>query len=218
MQPAGSYFHRVSNHPLLPYTTGDVLERTFRAKGSNVAIVSCHQNITKTYAEFKRDVDQLAAGLVSLKLGIQSKIAIIASNTYEWVVTQFAAAKAGLVLVNINTAFQVTELEYCLILGECVAVIYAEKFVRQDYYKMLLEMAPEIKDVKPGELKSLRVMGRKLTDLQLRSHIETWQDHLECPLVTPTACTVAFGIEEWVGCRGSWQLQQTIEESPIALL
>ncbi|KAM7293795.1 medium-chain acyl-CoA ligase ACSF2, mitochondrial [Ixodes scapularis] len=102
-------------------------------------------------------VDQLAAGLVSLKLGIQSKIAIIASNTYEWVVTQFATAKAGLVLVNINTAFQVTELEYCLSLGDCVAVIYAENFVRQDYYKMLLEIVPEIKDVKPGELKSFRL-------------------------------------------------------------
>ncbi|CAN7937313.1 unnamed protein product, partial [Ixodes hexagonus] len=102
-------------------------------------------------------VDQLAAGLVSLKLGFMSKIAIIASNTYEWAVVQFAAAKAGLVLVNINTAFQVPEMEYCLIRGDCVAVIFAENFVRQDYYSMLLQMAPEMTDAKPGELNSFRL-------------------------------------------------------------
>ncbi|CAN7937314.1 unnamed protein product, partial [Ixodes hexagonus] len=157
-------------------TVGDVLDRTARHKGTNVAVVSCHQNIAKTYAEFKRDVDQLAAGFVSLKLGLQAKIALIASNMYEWAVTQFAVAKAGLVLVNINPAFQVPEIEHSLILGDCAVVIFAENFVGQDYYSMLLQMVPEINDSKPGELNIFhniisRVTSYLATRGKRRSHL-----------------------------------------------
>ncbi|CAN7982995.1 unnamed protein product, partial [Ixodes pacificus] len=109
-----SYYHQPGTEPLLSWTLGEVVDRTADAKGDNMAVVSCHQNISKTFTEYRNDINQFAAGLVSLQLPIGSKIGIVAPNLYEWAVTQFAAAKAGLVLVNVNTAYQVSELEFCL--------------------------------------------------------------------------------------------------------
>lgn len=134
-----------------------MVDRVADKHGDNVAIVSCHQSIRKTYTELKRDIDQLAAALVSLELRVGSKIAMIAPNIYEWSVVQFATARAGLVLVNINTAYQVPELEYCLNRTDCEAVILSQLFARQDYYKMLLEIAPELGSLAPGCLKSARL-------------------------------------------------------------
>ncbi|CAN7982989.1 unnamed protein product, partial [Ixodes pacificus] len=93
-----SYFHNPGREPLLPWTLGQVVDRTADVKGDNAAVVSRHQNITKTYTQLRDDVNQFAAGLVSLKLTVGSKIGMLAPNLYEWVVVQFAAAKAGLVL------------------------------------------------------------------------------------------------------------------------
>ncbi|KAM7293533.1 hypothetical protein ISCGN_026663 [Ixodes scapularis] len=109
-----SYFHKPGKQPLLPWTLADVLDKTADAKGDNKAIVSCHQGITKTYTEYRNDINQFAASLMSLNLPVGSMIGIMAPNLYEWGVVQFAAAKAGLVLVNISTAYQVPELEHCL--------------------------------------------------------------------------------------------------------
>ncbi|KAK8759190.1 hypothetical protein V5799_003176 [Amblyomma americanum] len=152
-----SYHHTPGKQPLLPSTLGDVVDRVADKHGDNVAVVSRHQSIRKTYTEFKKDIDQLAAALVSLNLGVGSKIAMIAPNMYEWSIVQFATAKAGLVLVNINTAYQVPELEYCLNRIDCEAVILSQRFARQDYYRMLLEIAPELESSAPGFLKSARL-------------------------------------------------------------
>ncbi|KAM7308223.1 medium-chain acyl-CoA ligase ACSF2, mitochondrial [Ixodes scapularis] len=153
-----SYFHNPGREPLLPWTLGQVVDRTADVKGDNAAVVSRHQNITKTYTQLRDDVNQFAAALVSLKLAVGSKIGMLAPNLYEWVVVQFAAANAGLVLVNVNTAYQVPELEFCLNHAECAALIVAGKCSRQDYYKMLLQMAPELeRGALPGELKSTRL-------------------------------------------------------------
>lgn len=152
-----SYCRGASNIPLLPLTVGQVVDRTADAKGDNVAVVSCHQGISKTYSQLKHDIDQLAAALVSLGLPLGTKIAFLSTNIYEWPVVQFATAKAGLVLVNINTAYQAPEIEYCLNLAECEALIVSEKYARYDYYAMLLQLAPELERCKPGELKSSRL-------------------------------------------------------------
>ncbi|KAL1414696.1 hypothetical protein MTO96_000816 [Rhipicephalus appendiculatus] len=127
-----SYYHGASEVPFLPLTVGQVIDRTADTMGDNVAVVSCHQGISKTYVQFKRDVDHLAAAL-------------------------FATAKAGLVLVNVNTLYQVQELEYCLKLVDCEALIISEKFARQEYYDMMLQIAPELERCKPGELKCARL-------------------------------------------------------------
>ncbi|KAM7308219.1 medium-chain acyl-CoA ligase ACSF2, mitochondrial [Ixodes scapularis] len=152
-----SYFHKPGKNPFLPWTMGEVVDRTADAKGDNIAIVSCHQGIAKTFTELRDEVNQFAASLVSLKLPLGSKIGMLAPNIYEWMVVKFAVAKAGLVLVNINTAYQAPELELCLNHTKCAALIVAGKFCRQSYYEMLLQIAPELDRVSPGELKSARL-------------------------------------------------------------
>lgn len=126
-----------------------------------MAVVSSHQSIRKTYAEYKKDIDHFAAALISLKLGIGSRIGIIAPNMYEWAVVMFAAAKAGLVLVNVNTTYQIHELEHCLNHTDCKAVILSEQFSKQDYYALLLKLAPELASSPFGDLKSARLPSLK---------------------------------------------------------
>ncbi|XP_075550696.1 putative acyl-CoA synthetase YngI [Dermacentor variabilis] len=152
-----SYYHAPGDVPLLPLTVGEVIDRAADTMGDNLAIISCHQEISKTYVQYKLDVDDLAAALASLRLRLGATIGIVSSNIYEWPVVQFASAKAGLVLVNVNTAYQVPELEYCLGLVNCEALILSEKFACQDYYSMLLQIAPELERCNPGELKCERL-------------------------------------------------------------
>ncbi|CAN7937316.1 unnamed protein product, partial [Ixodes hexagonus] len=154
-----SYFHKPGKNPLVPWTIGEVVDKTADVKGDNTAVVSCHQKITKTFTQLRDDVNQFAASLVSFKLPVGSKIGMLAPNLYEWAVVQFAAAKAGLVLVNVNTAYQEPELEFCLNHVKCAAVIIAGKFSRQDYYEMLLHITPELERDLPGELRSTRVIS-----------------------------------------------------------
>ncbi|XP_077541449.1 medium-chain acyl-CoA ligase ACSF2, mitochondrial-like [Haemaphysalis longicornis] len=156
-----SYYHRPGKERLFPCTLGDVVDRTAEKKGDDVAIVSCHQSIRKTFEQYKEDIDQFAASLISLKLGTGSRIAIIAPNVYEWAVVFFAAAKAGLVLVNVNTAYQIPELEFCLNHTDCKAVILSEKFSRQDFYEMLVKLAPELESSAPGKLQSAKLPALK---------------------------------------------------------
>lgn len=156
-----SYYHKPGKQRLFPCTLGDVIDRTAEKRGDNLAIVSCHQSIRKTYAEYKQDIDNFAAALISLKLGVGSKIAIIAPNMYEWAVVLFASAKAGLVLVNVNTAYQIPELEHCLNHTDCKAVIFSEQFSKQDYYQMLIKLAPELQSCTPGQLNSSRLPSLK---------------------------------------------------------
>ncbi|XP_064473575.1 medium-chain acyl-CoA ligase ACSF2, mitochondrial-like isoform X2 [Ornithodoros turicata] len=153
-----SYYHRhPPAAPLIAMTMADAIERAASTYGDNVAITSCHQGLKKTYTQYKNDVDHLAAGFVSLGLPVGSAVGIIMANMYEWALVQFAAAKAGLVLVNVNTAYKVPELEYCLAKIDCRALVISDKFARQDYYHMLLEIAPELETSVAGELRSSRL-------------------------------------------------------------
>lgn len=177
-----SYCHTPGKQPLSPFTIGDLIDHAADKHGDSVAIVSCHQSLRKTYAEYKTDIDRFAAALVSLNLPIGSKVAIMAYNMYEWGVTQFAAAKAGLVLVNVNPAYQVAELEYCLSHTDCEAVILSGQFSRQDYYQMLLQIAPELDSSRPGELQSTRLPKLKHVILiggQQKPGAVTYSDMLE---------------------------------------
>ena len=89
-------------------------------------------------------VDKLAAGLLTLGLQPGDRIGIWSPNNSEWVLTQFATAKAGLILVNINPAYRIAELEYALNKVGCKALILAERFKTSDYVGMLRELAPEL--------------------------------------------------------------------------
>ncbi len=96
-------------------------------------------------------------GLLTLGLSPGDRIGIWSPNNSEWVLTQFATAKAGLILVNINPAYRIAELEYALNKVGCKALILAERFKTSDYIGMLRELAPELGHATPGKLESARL-------------------------------------------------------------
>ncbi len=149
-----SYVSGTSDRPLLGLTIGEQLDRTTEAYPDNEALVVRHQDVRWSYSEFRARVDALAAGLLALGLEPGERIGIWSPNNSEWALTQFAAAKAGLVLVNINPAYRLAELEYALNKVECRALVTAEAFKTSKYLEMVRKLAPEIESAAPGELKA----------------------------------------------------------------
>jgi fatty-acyl-CoA synthase len=132
-----SFVHGASEVPLMYSTLGAAFDEAAARWGERAALVVCHQNVRWTYAELKREVDRFAAGLIELGLNRGDRIGIWAPNCAQWVVAQFATAKAGLILVNINPAYRVNELEYALTKVGCRALITADRFKSTDYLAML---------------------------------------------------------------------------------
>jgi len=111
---APSYVHGISLTPLRGQTIGGCFDECAARFSENEALVIPYQSIRWTYAELKEKVDTYAAGLIALGLEPGDRVGIWAPNCWEWVVTQFATAKGGLILVNINPAYRLSELEYAL--------------------------------------------------------------------------------------------------------
>jgi fatty-acyl-CoA synthase len=149
-----SYVHGASLEPLLGQTVGACFDACAVRFPDNDALVVPHQDIRWSYAELKERVDAFAAGLVALGLEPGERIGIWAPNCWEWIVTQFATAKAGLILVNINPAYRLAELEYALDKVGCRALITAERLKSSNYVAMLCELLPEIPAFEPGKLES----------------------------------------------------------------
>lgn len=139
-----SYVHGAGNTPLLGETIGAHLDRMAALSPDRPALIVRHQTVRWTYAEFKRAVDRVAAGLVALGLKPGERIGIWSQNNAEWVVTQFATAKAGLILVNINPAYRLHELEYAINKVGCAALILSPSFKSSDYLGMMAKLAPEL--------------------------------------------------------------------------
>jgi fatty-acyl-CoA synthase len=164
-----SYMHGASVKPLLGETLGENFDKAAAKWGDRDALIVRHQNVRWTYADLKRKVDAFAAGLLALGLEPGDRIGIWSPNNAEWVVTQYATAKAGLILVNINPAYRVSELEYALNKVGAKALILASTFKSSDYVAMLRELAPEIDKCSPGALKCKRLP-------HLRSAIQIGKD------------------------------------------
>ncbi len=152
-----SYVHGASDKPLLGETIGQFFDGACARWASRPALVVRHQNVRLSYGELRAAVDRLAAGLLTLGLEPGDRIGIWSPNNGEWVLTQFATAKAGLILVNINPAYRVAELEYALNKVGCKALILAERFKTSDYIGMLRELAPELGSAQPGALQAPRL-------------------------------------------------------------
>jgi fatty-acyl-CoA synthase len=147
-----SYVHGASDTQFIGDTIGVYFDRVVERFASRDALIVRHQQVHWRYRELKERVDAFAAGLLALGLRRGDRIGIWSPNNAEWVVTQFATAKAGLILVNINPAYRLAELEYALNKAGCVALVTASQFKSSDYLAMLRELAPELATASPGNL------------------------------------------------------------------
>ncbi|MBA8879853.1 AMP-binding protein [Phyllobacterium myrsinacearum] len=164
-----SYVHGASNQPLIGETIGRHFDHIAGRFPDRPALVVRHQDIRLSYAELRQRVDTLAAGFIALGLKPGDRIGIWSPNNLEWVLTQFATAKAGLILVNINPAYRSHELEYAINKVGCAALILSPALKTSNYLDILREIAPELDTCAPGELKSgklptLRTVIRLGTD------------------------------------------------------
>ncbi|QPC94998.1 AMP-binding protein [Mesorhizobium sp. INR15] len=143
--------------PLWELTIPQLLKQTVARHGQREAVVFGQQNIRWTYQDFDRRVDEFAAGLLAAGISTGDRVGIWSPNRAEWVVTQFATARIGAILVNINPAYRVAELEYALNKVGCKALVLARAFKTSDYLGMLRSLAPELDSAAPGHLTAQRL-------------------------------------------------------------
>lgn len=148
--------------PLVEESIGNLLLRAAERWPRVEALVSREQNVRWTYEELSRRVDALAAGLLALGLEPGDRVAIWAPNLVEWTLTQFATARVGLIQVNINPAYRVSELEYTLNKVGVRALIAASTFKTSDYVAMVEALAPQIAHSAPGALRAERLPQLKV--------------------------------------------------------
>ena len=178
-----SYVHGTSATPLLGDTVGVHFDKVAARWAERDAVIVCHQNIRWSYADLKKQVDAMAAGFLALGLEPGDRIGIWSPNNAEWVVTQYATAKAGLVQVNINPAYRLSEVEYVLNKVECKALVAAESFKTSDYMGMIRALAPEVEISDPGELTSRRLPHLKTLIRIGQNNIRGWYNFEDVPVM-----------------------------------
>ena len=152
-----SYVHGASEKPLIGSTIGRFLDEACERYPDHEALVVRHQQVRLTYGALREAVDNLACGLLRCDLTSGDRVGVWSQNNLEWVLVQFATAKAGLILVNINPAYRRSELEFVLNKVGCRALILAPSFKSSDYLEILNDVAPELAKCVPRELKAVRV-------------------------------------------------------------
>ena len=143
--------------PLLEKTIGQMLRETAATYPDNEALVFVEDDISLTWTELLHDAEAIAAGFLAMGLEPGDRVGVWAPNRVEWVLSQFATALAGLIQVNINPAYRLSELEYALNKVECKALILADQFKASDYEAMLLTLAPELPHCPHGKLHAERL-------------------------------------------------------------
>ena len=156
-----SYDSCGSSNPLLGETIGQCLDRIAATYPDTDAVVSIHQDLRFTYRQFNEIVNRAAKALLMLGIQRGERVAIWSTNNYEWVVAQYATAKIGAILVNINPAYRIHELEYVLRESRSRVLMLIESFKSSNYVQMFYEACPEAKDCPPGEIDSWRYPNLK---------------------------------------------------------
>ncbi len=152
-----SHVKGATDRPLVDATLPEFLALAVRRHGPRTAAVFRAAGERWTYEQLARRVDRFAAGLLSLGLYKGDRIGIWAPNRPEWLIAQFATARVGLILVNVNPAYRSAELEYALNRVGAKALITARQFKTSAYVEMLRELAPELDHCRPGHLCSQRL-------------------------------------------------------------
>ncbi|SDJ66195.1 AMP-binding protein [Microbulbifer yueqingensis] len=196
--------------PLIEMTIGDKLDEIAARFPDNEALVVRHQGIRWTYREFQQQVDTCARALLSLGITRGDRIGIWSPNNAQWTTLQFATAKIGAILVNINPSYRLHELEYALNHSQPRMLVIAERFKTSDYTAMLYELAPELKTSGKGQLQS-----GKLPHLQTVVNLAEgkydgmwrWADLLEEARHTDAAALA--GVQSSLDCRDPINIQYT---------
>jgi len=157
-----SYVRGATDIPLSDATIGRLLSDTAGRFPERPAVVFREQGIRWTWREFAAEVDVLAAGLATLGIVRGERVGIWSPNRVEWLLTQFATARIGAILVNINPAYRLSELEYALNKSGCCAIITAECFKTSKYVEMLQTLAPELAQYEAGNLRSARLPNLRM--------------------------------------------------------
>ncbi|XP_047199886.1 medium-chain acyl-CoA ligase ACSF2, mitochondrial [Hippoglossus stenolepis] len=160
-----SYVHGTSSVSLLSHTVSQSLDATVQRWPDREAVVFLQDGIRKTFAELQQDVDKAAAGLLALGLKRGDRLGVWGPNTYEWILFQFASAKAGIILVSMNPAYQVKEVEFTLKKVQCKAVVCPTHFKNQKFCEMLREICPEIGPTSADMIKSSRLPDLRMVIL-----------------------------------------------------
>ena len=173
--------------PLLEQTIGDNLEATARRFPEREALVVVHQDIRWSYRRFNDEVDRVARGLLARGIASGDRVGIWAPNLAEWVLVQYATAKLGAILVNINPAYRVHELEYVLQQSGCCSIVAARRFKTSDYVAMLQEArprCPQLRDVilldepgVPAEWTRMLEEGERVEPAELTRRMATVKPH-----------------------------------------
>src|SRR6185437_15532249 len=148
-----SYTSGTSDTPLLGLTIGDLFDQTAATYPDHPALISRHQQLRLSYRELQAQVDQCARALLHLGITKGQRVGIWSPNRAEWCITQFATAKLGAVLVNLNPSYRLHEIEYALAQSGCSAIVLAPAFKTSNYTEMVYTLAPELQTSEPGKLK-----------------------------------------------------------------
>lgn len=150
-QPRGSlsYAAGETSPPLEFITLPEFLRQCVQRHGARDAALFEAEGVRLSWYDLASEVDRMAAGLLALGLRKGNRVGIWSPNRREWLITQFATARVGLILVNINPAYRTSELEYALRHVGCRALVMARRFKTSDYLRMITDLAPEL--TLPGE-------------------------------------------------------------------
>ncbi len=176
MSTLPSYTSGTSSKPLLGMTIGDMFDATANRYPDNDALIVLHQGIRWTYKELQEQVNRCARAFLAIGVQRGDRVGIWSPNRYEWTLTQFATAKIGAILVNINPAYRTHELEYALNQSEASYLVTADSFKASDYRSMLYELAPELKMCAEGQLKSQKLpLLKGVINLDEKKHPGMWR-------------------------------------------
>uniref|UniRef100_A0A0N5CHQ8 Medium-chain acyl-CoA ligase ACSF2, mitochondrial n=1 Tax=Strongyloides papillosus TaxID=174720 RepID=A0A0N5CHQ8_STREA len=168
-----SYSHGSSDIKFLPHTIGDRLIIAKNKAPDHIFVNVMEENISKSYNDFYNDCVKFGSGLIKLGMKGGDRIAIWSPNTYEWLVTKYAAALNGMVLVNINPGYRINELSYAIKKVGVKVIVCPKQFLSSKYYEMLCRIIPEINELPEG------VSGIKSKNYQSLEHLITFDDSNE---------------------------------------
>nr|WP_161796103.1 AMP-binding protein [Pseudomonas fluorescens] len=157
MQSPLSYTRGSEAKALLLQTIGEAFDHTVARYPEGEALVVRHQSLRYTWQQLAEAVDVHARALLALGLKSGDRLGVWAPNCAQWCISQFASAKIGVILVNINPAYRVSELEYVLKQSGCQWLVCAGSFKTSDYHAMLQALAPELAEQPIGQLHSERL-------------------------------------------------------------